>query len=87
MEVKSSYKVFVTMLRRYGLRPYRYHCQRYTTVMIQVPERFVTETLWPEFRTGTTINFGGHAIRKIHRFGAESLSTLRIFFLRIGRPQ
>ena len=50
MEVKSSYKVFVTMLRRYGLMPYRYHGQRYTTVMIQVPERFVTETLWPEFQ-------------------------------------
>ncbi len=45
-----SRKVFVTMLRRYGLRPYRYHGQRYTTVMVQVPERFVTETLWPEFQ-------------------------------------
>jgi len=45
-----SRKVFVTMLRRYGLRPYRYHGQRYTTVMVQVPERFVDETLWPEFQ-------------------------------------
>jgi hypothetical protein len=44
-----SRKVFVTLLRRYGLKPYRYHGQRYTTVMVQVPERFVTETLWPEF--------------------------------------
>ena len=44
-----SRKVFVTLLRRYDLKPYRYHGQRYTTVMVQVPERFVTETLWPEF--------------------------------------
>ena len=45
-----SRKVFVTMLRRYGLKPYRYRRQRYTTVMVQVPERFVAETLWPEFQ-------------------------------------
>jgi len=45
-----SRKVFVTMLRRYRLKPYRYHGQRYTTVMVQVPERFVDETLWPEFQ-------------------------------------
>jgi tRNA nucleotidyltransferase (CCA-adding enzyme) len=45
-----SHKVFVTLLRRYGLKPYRYHGQRYTTVMAQVPKRFVDETLWPEFQ-------------------------------------
>jgi tRNA nucleotidyltransferase (CCA-adding enzyme) len=40
----------VTLLRRYGLKPYRYHAQRYTTVMVQVPKQFVDETLWPEFQ-------------------------------------
>jgi tRNA nucleotidyltransferase (CCA-adding enzyme) len=45
-----SRKVFVTLLRRYGLNPYRYRGQRYTTVMVKVPERFVAETLWPEFQ-------------------------------------
>jgi hypothetical protein len=45
-----SHKVFVTLLRRYGLKPYRYYRQRYTTVMVQVPKRFVDETLWPEFQ-------------------------------------
>ncbi len=44
-----SHKVFVTLLRRYGLKPYRYRAQRYTTVMVQVPKRFVDETLWPGF--------------------------------------
>ncbi len=44
-----SRKVFVALLRRYDLRPYRYYRQRYTTIMVQVPESFVDETLWPEF--------------------------------------
>ena len=43
-------KVFVALLRRYGIRPYRYSGQRYTTVMARVSKRFVDETLWPEFR-------------------------------------
>ncbi len=38
-----SHKVFMALLRRYGLKPYRYHAQRYTTVMVQVPKRFVDE--------------------------------------------
>jgi len=45
-----SRKVFVSLLRRYDLKPYRYHSQRYTTVMVQVPKTFVGETLWPEFQ-------------------------------------
>ena len=45
-----SRKVFVALLRRYGIKPYRYSRQRYTTVMARVSERFVDETLWPEFQ-------------------------------------
>jgi hypothetical protein len=37
-------------LRRYDLEPYRYHGQRYTTVMVRVPKKFVDDTLWPEFQ-------------------------------------
>ncbi len=44
-----SRKVFVALLRRYGIRPYRYKRQRYTTVMARVSKKFVDETLWPEF--------------------------------------
>lgn len=43
-------KVFVALLRRYGIKPYRYSRQRYTTVMARVSKRFVDETLWPEFQ-------------------------------------
>jgi len=43
-------KVMVAILRRYGLKPYRYRGQRYTTVMTKAPRKFVNETLWPEFQ-------------------------------------
>ena len=45
-----SRKLFVALLRRYGIKPYRYKGQRYTTVMATVSKRFVGETLWPEFQ-------------------------------------
>ena len=44
-----SRRVFVALLRRYGLHPYRYPRQRRTTVMAKVTRRFVEETLWPEY--------------------------------------
>jgi len=44
-----SRKLFLGLLRRYNLEPYRYRGQRHTTVMVRVPKRFVEETLWPEF--------------------------------------
>ena len=44
-----SSRMFVALLRRYGVRPFRYYRQRRTTVMAEVPGRFVDETLWPEF--------------------------------------
>lgn len=44
-----SKKLFVALLRRYSLQPYRYARQRRNTVMVKVPRSFVDETLWPEF--------------------------------------
>jgi hypothetical protein len=43
-------KVMIAILRRYGLKPYRYRGQRHTTVMTKAPKGFVNETLWPEFQ-------------------------------------
>jgi hypothetical protein len=45
-----SRHLFMALLRRYGLIPYRYRGQRRTTVMTRVSKRFVDETLWPEFQ-------------------------------------
>lgn len=44
-----SHRLFLALLRRYDIRPYRYRGQRRTTVMARVPESFVKTTLWPEF--------------------------------------
>jgi len=45
-----SRRLLQALCRRYGLKPYRYRGQRHTTVMVRVSERFVDETLWPEFK-------------------------------------
>ena len=44
-----SRKLFLALLRRYDIQPYRYYRQKYTTVMAKLPKSFVDETLWPEF--------------------------------------
>ena len=44
-----SRHLFVALMRRYGIQPYRYSRQRRTTVMARVSSSFVNETLWPEF--------------------------------------
>lgn len=44
-----SRKLFVALLRRYDIKPFRYYRQRQTTVMAVVSKTFVDETLWPEF--------------------------------------
>jgi hypothetical protein len=43
-------RLFSALCRRYGLDPYRYKRQRYTTVMVRVPRSFVDQTLWPEYQ-------------------------------------
>jgi len=44
-----SRKLFVALLRRYDIKPFRYYRQKHTTVMAKVSASFVNETLWPEF--------------------------------------
>src|ERR1035438_7518060 len=42
-------RLFTALCRRYGLKPYRYPRQRYSTVVLRAPESFINNTLWPEF--------------------------------------
>jgi hypothetical protein len=42
-------RLFAALCRRYGLEPYRYKGQRYTTLVIRAPRSFVDRTLWPEY--------------------------------------
>ncbi len=45
-----SRKLFTALLRSYGITPYRYRRQRYTTVMAKIAPSFCDNTLWPEFQ-------------------------------------
>ncbi len=45
-----SRHLFVALLRRYGIQPYRYRGQRRTTVMARLSRSFVNDTLWPEYQ-------------------------------------
>ena len=49
LENTWSRRLFLALLRRYDLRPYRYRRQRVNTVMVRVPRSFAEATLWPEF--------------------------------------
>lgn len=42
-------RLFTALCRRYGLKPYRYPRQRYSTVVLRAPASFINQTLWPEF--------------------------------------
>lgn len=42
-------KLFLALCRRYGLKPYRYRRQRYSTVTLRASKTFLNTTLWPEF--------------------------------------
>lgn len=49
MDNPWSRKIFIALLRRYGIEPYRYDRQRRSTIMARVPRSFVEQTLMPEF--------------------------------------
>jgi hypothetical protein len=44
-----SYRLLVALARRYGLAPYRYRRQRYSTLVIKASDRFLRETFLPEY--------------------------------------
>ncbi len=44
-----NHRLFLALCRLYGLKPYRRHGQRRTTVMLHVVPSFANDILWPEF--------------------------------------
>lgn len=42
-------RLFTALCRRYGIEPYRYKGQRYTTLMVRAPRSFIDNTLWPAY--------------------------------------
>lgn len=45
-----SKRLLMALLRRHGLRPYRYPRQRRTTVMVSAPRRMMAWSIWPQFQ-------------------------------------
>ena len=43
-------KLLLAICRKYGIRPYRYKRQKYTTVMVKINETFLNEILWKEYQ-------------------------------------
>lgn len=44
-----SRQLFIALCRRYGLRPYRRKKMHRQTVLVNAPESFMQQILWPEF--------------------------------------
>jgi hypothetical protein len=42
-------KLLLAICHKYGIKPYRYRRQKYTTVMVNINEQFLNEVLWKEF--------------------------------------
>ena len=45
-----SRQLFIALCRRYGLKPFRYRRMHRQTIMIKVPQSFIEQILWPEFK-------------------------------------
>jgi hypothetical protein len=45
-----SKALFIALLRRSGLDPYRYSGQRRNTVMARAPKQLINDEIWPEFQ-------------------------------------
>ena len=72
-------KLLLAICRKYGIRPYRYKRQKYTTVMVNINESFLNNVLWKEY-----LEYSKHLeilveevtdniIRKIHKDEEEDI--------------
>lgn len=43
-------RLLLAICRKYGVKPYRYKRQKYTTVMVNINEEFLNKVLWKEFQ-------------------------------------
>jgi hypothetical protein len=68
-----SRKLLLALLRRYGIKPYRYRNQRRSSVMARVSRRFVQDTLWPEFEEFSRV-LEAHLSQVTDRIIAQAVS-------------
>ena len=48
-------RLLLAICRKYGVRPYRYKRQKYTTVMVRTNEHTINEVIWKEY-----LEYSGH---------------------------
>ena len=72
-------KLLIAICRKYGVKPYRYHRQKYTTVMVRINEEFLNNVLWKEYLEYTkhleklVEEITDDLINKIHEYEEEDL--------------
>lgn len=72
-------KLLLAICRKYGVKPYRYHRQKYTTVMVNMNEEFLTKILWKEYEEHSKIlnelveEITNDLISKIHKHEDEDI--------------
>ncbi len=72
-------KLLLAICRKYGVRPYRYSRQKYTTVMVNINEKFLNDVLWKEYTEYArhlevlVEEITDNLIRKIHKDEEEDI--------------
>lgn len=72
-------KLLLAICRKYGVKPYRYHRQKYTTVMVNVNADFLNKVIWKEYEEYSKIldqlveEITDGLISKIHKHEDEDL--------------
>lgn len=72
-------KLLLAICRKYGVNPYRYKRQKYTTVMVNINEEFLNKVLWKEYTDyGDQLNrlveeITDDLISKIHKHEDEDI--------------
>lgn len=71
--------LIMALCRKYGLRPYRYYREKYTTVMVRVNKDFLNNVLWKEYLEYSRMlealvdDVAGGLIDKIHQREEEDI--------------
>jgi len=66
-----SKKLLLAICRKYGVKPYRYKRQKYTTVMVNINEQFLNEILWQEY-----MEYSNHLNKLINEITDDLISKI-----------
>lgn len=67
-------KLLIALCRKYGVNPYRYHRQKYTTVMVSINEEFLNKVLWREF-----LEYSDHLEKLVEEITDELIGKIHTY--------